>query len=153
MKINKKGFTLVELLAVIVIIALLSSIAALSYTAFVNSTKDRVYKTYEATMKSAAEMYLIDNPGEIPAGGKRKCLYLNDLLSNNDIDPIKNPDDSNDNCSSVIDDDDSYILIERGEHIRDDEGEIENYFNLTYKVYLRCTSGYGASNDPCSEEE
>ena len=67
---NKKGFTLVELLAVIVIIALLSSIAAVSYTTFVNSTRDRVYKTYEDTIKSAAEMYLIDNPGEIPGVGQ-----------------------------------------------------------------------------------
>ena len=146
MKINKKGFTLVELLAVIVIIALLSSIAAISYTAFVNNTRDRVYKTYEDTMKASAEMYLIDNPSEIPTVGERKCLYLNDLLSKNDIEPIKNPKDSNDDCSSDNEDDDSYILIERGTNV-------EGNFNLTYKVYLRCESGYGASSNPCSEDK
>lgn len=135
MKINKKGFTLVELLAVIVILGLLLGIAALSYTAFVNNTRDRVYKTYEDTMKSAAEMYLIDNPSEIPSINGNTKLYLNDLLINNDIEPIKNPDDSNDTCSSSNTANDSYILIERGTNV-------EGNFNLTYKVCLRCSSGY-----------
>ena len=135
MKINKKGFTLVELLAVIVIIALLSSIAALSYTAFVNSTRDRVYKTYEDTMKASAEMYLIDNPNMIPSINGNAKLYLNDLLINNDIESIKNPDDSNDTCSSSNTANDSYVLIERGTNI-------EGNFNLTYKICLRCSSGY-----------
>lgn len=142
MKMNRKGFTLVELLAVIVIIALLSSIAALSYTAFVNSTRDRVYKTYEDTMKSSAEMYLIDNPNMIPSINGQTRLYLNDLLINNEIDPINNPDDSSDNCSSSNTAVDSYILIERSENV-------EGNFNLTYKVCLRCNSGY--ENDACKE--
>lgn len=140
---NNEGFTLVELLAVIVIIALLSSIAIISYTTFVNNIREKVYKTYEDTMKSSAEMYLIDNPNEIPSTGEKKCLYLNTLLSNNDIEPINNPDDSNDNCSSDTETDDSYILIERGNNV-------DGNFNLTYKVYLRCSSGYGASSDACS---
>ena len=140
MKINKKGFTLVELLAVIVIIALLSSIAAISYTTFVNSTRDRVYKTYEDTMKASAEMYLIDNPNMIPSINGNTKLYLNDLLINNDIEQIKNPKDSNDICSSSNTANDSYISIERGTNV-------EGNFNLTYKVCLRCSSGY--ESDTC----
>ena len=142
MKINKKGFTLVELLAVIVIVALLTGIGAISYTAFVNKTKNNVYKTYEDTMKSTTQLYLLDNSDMIPPINGKTILYLNDLLLNNKIDQIKNPHNKEDICSSSNRDNDSYILIERGENIEDN-------FNLTYNVCLKCSSGY--MSDSCSE--
>lgn len=132
MKINKKGFTLVELLAVIVLIGLLSSVALISYTAFIDKTEERVYKTYENTMKATAEMYLIDNSDKIPSIGNSETIYLNDLLSANEIDPISNPDDSTDICSGDDIDEDSYIRIIRN-------NDVENNINLTYEVCLRCS--------------
>ena len=51
---NKKGFTLVELLATIVIIALLAGIATVSYTSIVKQSSDRVFESYESTMHAEA---------------------------------------------------------------------------------------------------
>lgn len=120
---NKKGFTLVELLAVIVIIGLLSGIAVVAYNTFIDNARERVYKTYEDTMKAEAEMYLIDNSSMIPAVGGQTRIEIEDL----GIDPIQNPDDSNDLCLN------SYVKITRGANIG------INY-NLTYDVCLKCNS-------------
>ena len=118
---NRKGFTLVELLAVIVIIGLLSSIAIIAYNSFIDNARDRVYKTYENTMKAEAEMYLIDNPGMVPSVNGQRRIEIEQL----EIDPIQNPDNSNDLCLN------SYVLIKRGANVG------INY-NLTYDVCLKC---------------
>ena len=43
MKKNRKGFTLVELIAVIVVIAIISTIAIVSYTTITQRTKEKEY--------------------------------------------------------------------------------------------------------------
>ena len=148
---NEKGFTLVELLAVIVIIGLLSSIAVVAYNSFIDNARERVYKTYEDTMKAEAEMYYINNTGDLPTVGNSKKLRLSYLLANNKIDKINNPDDENETCSSTIEKKDSFILIERGQHIRDEDGNIENHFNLTYTVCLKCGNNYETDLAICKD--
>lgn len=120
---NNKGLTLIELLAVILIIGLLSGVALLSYNVFIDRASERVYKSYEDTMKAHAEMYLIDNSNDIPMIGNSINLSITSL----GIDPINNPDDSNDKCLN------SYVNVTRDEN---KEGNI----NLTYKVCLKCNS-------------
>ena len=47
MKLNKKGFTLVELLAVITILGILMSVAIGAVSWILESAKDNFYKTLE----------------------------------------------------------------------------------------------------------
>ena len=61
---NKKGFSLVELLATIVIIALLSGIATISYSSFIKQSEDNTFERYQDTMHSEAVAYFLDNPNE-----------------------------------------------------------------------------------------
>lgn len=121
---NNKGLTLIELLAVILIIGLLSGVGLLSYNVFIERASERVYNSYEDTMKAHAEMHLINNPRDIPTIGNYNDLFINIL----DIDPINNPDDSEDKCLN------SYVKVTRGNNT--EEGNI----NLTYKVCLICNS-------------
>mgnify|MGYP002535800599 CR=1 FL=1 len=62
MKIKKHaGFTLVELLAVIVILAILSSLAIVSYNKIVEKSKKAYYKTEEEMLNNAGKEFFNDN--------------------------------------------------------------------------------------------
>ena len=56
-KLNKKGFTLVELLVVLVILAVIMSIAIPSVTSSIERSKDKQKKAKIELIESAAEIY------------------------------------------------------------------------------------------------
>lgn len=112
---NKKGFTLTELLSVIVILGIISGIAITGYNAIVERTRVKSYKNYETSMKSAATMYIIDN-------GYKNTITLNDLLNGNKIENFNNPK-SNDECLN------SYVLVTKSNGDSSD---------LSYKACLIC---------------
>ena len=129
---NKKGFTLVELLAVIVIISLLSSIAVISYTAFINKGKDRVYETYMDTMHAEAVIYILKNFNKITVSSTPHQLTLSEL----GIDPINNPNDKNDLCVN------SYV-----EYLKNPSTDSAMQ-SIIYKVVLKCND-YTMKDDGC----
>jgi len=71
---NNKGFTLVELLAAIVILALLGFIASTSVTQVVKNSKSDLYNTQLESIKIAAEAWGKENIDKIPDVGS--CRYL-----------------------------------------------------------------------------
>jgi prepilin-type N-terminal cleavage/methylation domain-containing protein len=60
MIVNKQGFTLVELLATIVVLGLIAGIATVAYTGIVNDSATRVFESYEDTMHAEA-VYRLTN--------------------------------------------------------------------------------------------
>lgn len=64
---RRKGFTLIELVIVIVIIGVLAGIAALSYANVTQSSQDGVAKANLRAMKSAILVYQADKAGKFPA--------------------------------------------------------------------------------------
>lgn len=121
---NKKGLTLVELLAVIVVIAILGSIAVFTINHITKRGKDRVYENYEKSLKGAAELYLIENTDKIPNVGQSSNPITYDTLTTGlFMDKIKDPNGGN--CNS------SYVVVTRGI-------DISNNYNLDYKVCLIC---------------
>ena len=58
---NKKGFTLVELLAVLVILALLALLAGSAIMGSINKAEEQVTKAQEKSILNAAEKWSIDN--------------------------------------------------------------------------------------------
>ena len=71
---NNKGFTLVELLAVIVILVAIISIAIPSITSSVERTKDKEYNAKVDLIKAAAEVYVSNHKNAIPTSG---ICYIN----------------------------------------------------------------------------
>ena len=89
---NKKGFTLVELLAVIIILSLLALLASTSVSKIVKDSKSDLYDTQIKLIQSAAEAWGADNLYDLPDAGTCKYLTLQDLKQYGLIDPeIKDP--------------------------------------------------------------
>lgn len=67
---DKKGFTLTELLAVIVLIGVILAIAVPSYQSYVTRTREEVLKSYQANIIDAANQYAAE------------CIVKNTLVEN-----------------------------------------------------------------------
>ena len=70
-----KGFTLVELLAVIVILGLIGLIAIPTVTSSLNSYKKKLKITQENNIKSAAKSWMAKNIEKTPNGDSGVCNF------------------------------------------------------------------------------
>ncbi len=61
---NEKGFTLVEILAVVVILGILSSIGVQAIGRQIEKSRRKAYKNFEETLSSSANNYLTNHDGE-----------------------------------------------------------------------------------------
>lgn len=149
---NKKGFTLVELLATIVIIALLSGIAAISYTTILEKSRLKSFHTYENTMYAEVMKLIVDslyNPGQVslfPRNGETKKFYLSELVANKEIETFNNPVNKDDLCYNSNHELDSYVEVTRNDYI----SSKEHVDALEYKVCLICpNSNYNVLGANC----
>lgn len=65
-KINKKGFTLVELLTIIIILGILMTVAIPSVTTLIEKSKRENKESQRNTLQMAAESYLQNNTDKLP---------------------------------------------------------------------------------------
>ena len=63
---NNKGFSLVELLAAIVIMGILTGIGVVSVTYLINKTEKEYYKAQESEIIMVAKSYTQDNRSFLP---------------------------------------------------------------------------------------
>jgi prepilin-type N-terminal cleavage/methylation domain-containing protein len=85
---NKKAFTLIELVAVIVVLGVLLSIATLAVTSYLSQTKETSFNALVASIESSTEMYVLDHSSQFPELdiiGSSFEIELNDLVTNNYI--------------------------------------------------------------------
>jgi len=75
---NKKGFTLVELLAVIIIIGVIASITIISVNKTINNSKNSLSKVQKKNIEEAAEAYYIKEG--MSAG--TSCVNVSNLVNN-----------------------------------------------------------------------
>lgn len=89
----KKGFTLAELLGVIVVLALISLITVPAVSDVLKNNKKKLCETQLQNIKIAAQNYGADHFYDLPVeSGVPFSIYLKDLTSNGYIDKeIRNP--------------------------------------------------------------
>ena len=106
---NKKGFTLAELMAVLVILAVLSSIVFLSVSKVIESVKIKSCKAQEKTLSEAAKMYMIDHPEYDESAGITILFLKEGKYIDSDI---KNPMTNQEykNQTYLVKDKSKYIL-------------------------------------------
>lgn len=63
---NNKGFTLIEVLTVVAIVSLLTTIAITSVSSVLKSGNDKYYKNQENMILMAAKEYYLDHKNELP---------------------------------------------------------------------------------------
>lgn len=86
---NKKGFTLVELLAVIAILGLLIAIISPVVKNLINDSKDSLSEQQKKLVVEATKKYMIEHSELLPEGSNRAIVYMSDLIDKGVIDNDK----------------------------------------------------------------
>ena len=135
---NKKAFTLIELLSVIVLLAILVTFAFFSYTRYLKSSRRRILEVDIKSMESAARNAINEchkgssnnfcNNFTIPEDNVPVKIQFRDLVSNSYADEFKNPYEKGTYCDT----DASYVMVTR--KINDDKADI----SFDYSACLIC---------------
>lgn len=90
---NKKGFTIIELIMVIVIISILSLVLVPNIITFNNKNKIKSCESLEKNIISAAKIYVTNNKYDLGFGcSEAKKIKLKTLVNSGDLSsPITNP--------------------------------------------------------------
>ena len=90
---NKKGFTLVELLAVIVLLGLVALIAAPAITGIIKKSKDSLSDSQKTSIELSAKNWATDNMLKLPKhDGQCICVSLRTLQAGGYADlEVKDP--------------------------------------------------------------
>lgn len=117
----KNGFTMVELLAVIVILGILAIISITAVQGIIAKAKERYYKSQEENMVMAAQSYLKNNRTQQPkVSGQTRTIKLDTLYSSKYIDKVV--DYKKETCDGA----ESYVKAFKYED------------DIYYTAYLKC---------------
>lgn len=132
----KKGFTLVELLGVIVILGLIAMIAIPTINSSLNSSRDKAYDEQVRTIEDTARTYMSKNSLKLPSQteGSMCCLSVSTIQQAGLLtaDDIKNP-----------------------KYKKDSTEEEEKYENFNGTVIITFTNNkykYEYANTTCTNE-
>ena len=80
-KINRSGFTMVELLVTIIILGILMGVSIGAVSWILQDADERYYESLEKTVAAAAESYYADHRGSLPkAIGQNRKILLKTLV-------------------------------------------------------------------------
>ena len=97
---NKKGFTMIELFAVIVILGILSTVAFISVSRYLQKAKNTSYETMTKTLYEGTQNYLMDHLDileELP-----QTIESEELLNGDYIDKLIDPKNKSRECTGNV---------------------------------------------------
>ena len=117
-----KGFTLIEILAAITILGIITGIAIVSVTKIIADGKKEHYDTAEENLSLAGQSYVQQNRAALPkAIGQKKIVQLSTLVDSKYIQPIKDYSDKDCDLSK------SYVQVYK-----------YSQSDYSYVAYLEC---------------
>ena len=138
-KSNRKGFTLIELIAVVVILGVIALIAVPAVTYYLSGAQNDAYKIAEQNLADAAYNMFADCAGvgdlevcsqySVPDGGSYVTVPASVLIANGYLDPIADPASQGSYC----DENNSFAII------MNDTTETDFNAKLSYKACLSCS--------------
>ena len=138
-KSNRKGFTLIELIAVVVILGVIALIAVPAVTYYLSGAQNDAYKIAEQNLADAAYNMFADCAGvgdlevcsqySVPDGGSYVTVPASVLIANGYLDPIADPARQGSYC----DENNSFAII------MNDATETDFNAKLSYKACLSCS--------------
>lgn len=118
---NKKGFTLIEILCVIVLIGILSVIATVSIVNLSSKSKENLYCAKIELIENIAESYGIkyelelNNSNELYNGYKSLKIKVNTLVDAGKLEPDKGNDVINPKDNTVMNDIDIILYLKNNQ--------------------------------------
>lgn len=118
---NKKGFTLIEILCVIVIIGILSVIATISIVNLSSKSKNNLYCAKIELIENIAESYGIkyelelNNSNELYNGYKSLKIKVNTLVMAGKLEPDKGNDVINPKDNTIMNDIDIILYLKNNQ--------------------------------------
>ncbi len=89
-KKNKKGFTFIELLSAIVVLSVLMTVGVVAVTRFLESSREKYYKSQEDLITLAGKQYFTDYRSELPKEvGAKSSVTLDTLYAKKYLDRVK----------------------------------------------------------------
>ena len=92
---NSNGFTLVEILAVVAILGILTGLGIQAYTRYTEKARTQAFDTLAKSSMRAAEQYMFDHPAATEVNFD--TLVMESYLSNADF-----PRDTSQQCSGTV---------------------------------------------------
>lgn len=129
MKLNKKGFTMLELLAVIIILGIVMTLAYMGVSKYLDQARDATYEDFENNITSGVTNYLIDHTGYIPAEGESLVVDVEKLVCEGYVENLQDPSETSKTCNLK-----SYAIVKRN-------SDTGYNMDIDYKACLVC-DGY-----------